>query len=282
MKITIKTVALSALILGFTGCGQPKPMNIESLRLDTIKPIEAIQKLDKTIIVLNPIVKIISTNNTSSVASRIRALANMKYGRNYNFNEVYNREYNSISNDALKSDIVDILSNQGFNINNDFESYDDIDFSLRKSAYLIIQPETSIYFQTSNVNADKVGNKITETGTVAVNGTITIKILESLSKEKISSKKIELSKLNLKKTFVSVRKLSGSFSSAFGAGQALGNAIGGALFSSSKQDNTKNTLITILNDMHAKATIKIKSRLQKEILLSYVNDIKEIKSKKVY
>ncbi len=48
---------------------------------------------------------------------------------NYSFNEKYETHYSELLNNAIKDDISDILYNESFNVNNE---YDDISFSDKK------------------------------------------------------------------------------------------------------------------------------------------------------
>ena len=285
-----QTFGLSLLVstLLFTGCAKPAPVHHDTLSLDLIQSDDVAIKIDKTVIVLKPTLTLLDTKNAqrNDLRSQMIRLQEGLIGGDFNFNEAYQYKYGSTAGNAFKNDISDILRNQGFTVNDEYTEYDDIDFSDRKSAYLVIQPEIEASFITNNVHRDRSGDTITEKGTVSLIGTVKLNDLEPLSKEKISSKKIDLGSLRIEKPYVSIRKVSsrsnGIPGSAFELGQMAGSALGEAMFGSSENDNTEDTLIQVVNTVHKHIITKAAPRLQQGVLLSYVTDIEEIKSKKRY
>jgi len=285
MKISTSLLLATGIIF-VSGCTKPKPTHTEALHLHLIKEQKASQKIDKKIIVLQPSITMLDTKDAQrmDLQSQLVRLKEGIIGGNYDFNKAYKYKYGATEGSALKEDLTTILRNEGFEVIDEYQTYDDIDYSVRKSAYLIIKPEIKAAFITSNVKKEKSGDTITEHGLVRVIGTISLVSMEPLSKERISTKKIDLSKMQLEKPYTSIRKVDThySYASAFAIGQSLGKMTANAIFGSSEIDNTQNTLVSMVNAIHAYAIKKIKPRLQKEDILSYENDIKEIKSKKRY
>ena len=286
LKRIINIGAIVIALILVTGCGQPKPAKMEVLNLDKIQSGEASKKVNKTIIVLKAAVKMINTENSKrmDMRSQIIRMREGITGGDYDFNKAYSYKYGSRASNALKNDISDILLNEGFTVNTDYDSYDDIDFAVKKSAYLVVQPEIEASFMTSGVKKDKSGSTLTENGYVSLTGTIKITNFEPLSKVSLATKKISLDELRINKPYTSIRKVetNHSYTSAFGLGKAAGGAIGGMIFGSSELDNTENTLVSIVNEVHSHAITKLISRFQQANLLAYEDDILEIKSKKRY
>lgn len=278
-------IVMATLIL--SGCATPKPVQPTVLNLDVVKSSGATKTIDKTIIVLNPSLKILNSKNADrmDVRSQIVRMQQGIYGGDYNFNELYKKKYSSLSSNALRDDIADILLNQGFEVNSDYQTYDDIDFSVKKKAYLVIEPFIEISFMNNGVEKDTTGSTLTETGTVNIAGFVGIKNLEPLSREQLSLKKVNLSDLSLQKSYKSVREIksTNSYVSPYGAGKALGGALGNAMWGSSESDDTtQSVMVSFLNNIQSFSIEKFKSRLQKENILAYENDINEIKQKKRY
>jgi len=286
--MSYKNIGFSLVVAGLimTGCAEPKPVHHESLSLDKVERDESVKKIDKTVIVLKPALTLMDSKNAkrSDLQSQISRMRAGLTGGDYNFNDAYEYKYGATAGNAFKNDISDILRNQGFTVVEEYESYDDIDFSVRKSAYLVIQPEIEASFITSNVKQERSGDTITEHGTVSLVGTVKIIDLEPLSKERISSKKITLGDLRINENYTSIRKTNsgGSGNSAFDLGKKLGSSIGEAIFGTSEHDTTENTLVKIVNKVHSHIVDKTKPRLQQGVLLAYQKDIEEIKTKKRY
>jgi len=279
-------IALLPLVVLMSGCGQTAPKPRAMLHLDTIHSSESAKKIGKTIIVLKASVKMINTKNSDrmDIRSQIIRMQEGITGGDYDFNKAYSYKFGSRAANALKNDISDILTNEGFTVNTEYESYDDIDFAVKKSAYLVIQPEIEASFMNSNVSKDRTGDTLTENGYVTLTGTVKITNMEPLSKVSLASRKVSLDDLGIRKPYVSVRKVQSPDSeiSAFGIGKAIGSSLGGMMFGSSEEDNTEDTLVSIVNEVHTDVISKIKSRLQTQNLLAYQEDIAEIKSKKRY
>jgi len=302
--------AIFASLLLFTGCAKPKPVKTEHLSLDLVQCNEHLATNNKTIIILQPKLKAVSVKNTQSndIQSQIARLKHSLSGPQYNFNTAYNNRYGKTFGVAFKKEIGDILRNEGFNVIDEYEKYEDLDFSIRKNAYLIIEPFVEASFITLNVESENSGNKIIEHGTVKLAGTVHINLLEPLSRERISSERIDLSQEIVSRVYTSIRTkrssstsngsnaLAGAAGSLFGAnvtnagafnlgiklGKSIGSSIGDALFSSNEVDTTNNTLIAMVNDTYKTIIDQTVPKLQENILLSYANDISEIKSKKRY
>ena len=287
MKKKIISSIIVASILLTSGCAEPKtPIYRETLKLNLVEPLDNVKRIDKTIIILKPEIKTLKTSKHQRMDFRsqiLRMQANITSG-SYNFNKAFVQSYGNILPNALKDDLSDILSNEGFIINDEYDSYDDIDFSLKKDAYLIIKPVIEISFPTVNVNKETTGDTLYETGILNTTGYIKLKLLEPLSKTQLSVKKINLSNFNINYNYASVRKIDSGYShsSAFGIGTAIGKSISSSLFGKNIKDNTETILIKALNKIENNVIIKIKPRLQKMNILSYEENILEIKSKKRY
>lgn len=284
-----KVIASAALLsLFIAGCAnQPQqPVNHEVLKLDLIKPKDVEKKLNKTIIVLKPKIKILQSSNYQrmDLRSQILRLQENIVGGNYDFNQAFEKKYGNIVANSLKDDISDILLNDGFLDNAEYEDYDSIDFSVKQNAYLAIQPSIDISFTTNNAKKKTVGDTLYESGVVNVVGYIKLQYLEPLSKTQLSIKKINISDLNINMPYTSIRKIDSAYShsSAFGIGKAIGKSIGNALFGQKEVDNTDDVLISIINRIESYSIHKIKSYLKTNNLLSYAEYIKEIKAKKRY
>jgi len=276
--------AAAATTLLFVGCSQPKPVKHVTLSLNKIKRVSTNKHIWKTIVVLKPSIKIINTQNTErmDIRSQMMRLRAGIVGGDYNFNKAFKRTFGNIEANALQNNIANILANEGFTVDTQFNSYDAINFSTRKKAYLVIQPIIKAAFITRNVKRDTSGDILTETGTVSLGGEIFIKELEPLSKTQLNVTEINLANLNINKQYKSVRKINSAYSydSPFGLGKALGSKIGNALWGTSlNENNTRDVLISIINQMQTYAVNQIKPELQADNILSLESDIKYIKSK---
>jgi hypothetical protein len=100
----------------------------------------------------------------------------------------------------MSKDFFEILTARGFTVRGPFRTYDDITFPDKKGSDLILIPELQINPDASNVRWEQSlmsallpgASKYTGTGTVTITGRVNLVIAESLSREKMWTKSVDI------------------------------------------------------------------------------------------
>jgi hypothetical protein len=103
--------------------------------------------------------------------------------------------------DRMSLDFQEILSARGFTVRGPYKIYDEMTFPDKKGSDLVLEPNLKIEFNgTTNAkkNFNILGGPDTYSlnGTMTISGRVTLSLLESLSKERMWFKSIELSPIS--------------------------------------------------------------------------------------
>jgi hypothetical protein len=101
----------------------------------------------------------------------------------------------------MARDFVEIVTARGFTVRGPFGSYDEMMFPDKQGSDLVLQPTVEITLEFRNLSyttihpdffSTQINPRYTMRGEAVVGGRITLSLLESLTKEKMWSKSIEI------------------------------------------------------------------------------------------
>lgn len=201
------------------------------------------------------------------------AMANsMSSSTSFDFNRMFASEYRSSVMNAMQTDFIAILQNKGYNILGPYSSFDDMPYSDKKKAYVAIVSEVSINLQKKPTVSDTSRGRYNEEGLMQVGGEMRVFITEPLTKERVMTKRINLSDFNIQKPYVYQKEMQSS-----GTTDGLLNA---ALGSGEITDNTDKVLADAINEFYAQSMQKTEGYLSIEEINSYEEDINKLKELK--
>jgi hypothetical protein len=126
------------------------------------------------------------------------AIVNAAYSENQPWTGVW--PFNDVSRN-MALDFQEIVSARGFSVRGPFASYDEITFPDKKGSDLVLQPALEIRLDIRNISYVKqspvfVGLRLRDRfsmkGEAVIGGRVTLSLMESLSKERMWFKSIEL------------------------------------------------------------------------------------------
>lgn len=166
---------------------------------------------------------------------------------------------------------VDMITRKGFVWKGPFGSFDDMTYDDKKKSYLSLLPEMSIFIEKKGTSlADsKITKVVTERGSIVVSGEMLLSLVEPMTKERIMSKRINLSEFNICKEYIYQTKIgsNGLIFDAMTSGTEL-------------QDNTDKVLAEAINEFYTKSMDKIYKMISEEEILSYQVSVQELKELK--
>ena len=290
----VKLGLVSAVVVGFSGCSTKTPIVNTPLKLNyTLQKGKNIQKTDKTIIILDSKSKRAEieakmTKNASSMNPLSRMIAQkMAQGMGQvsgcDFNSIYYKNYEKQFLTSLKSKLSDIFEANGFTTITEYKEYNDIPYKIRKNSYLLVYPNVDLVFSKNKSDHSQTGSKYTEKGQMNLNSVVKLDYLEPLSKEKIDTLKVNLTDTGIENNYICQQDFEReSGKSAFDMGFNIGTKMGEVLFANKEPDTTRIVTSDSLNKIFYMIMNELDKKIHKEDILTYSNDIQEIKNKKRY
>ena len=207
----------------------------------------------------------------SYLSSLITPLIEEEVNLNY-FNDKFHNNYERIVRMAFGNALHELFTSQGFEAIGPYDTMDDMVYRDKKESYLVLVPKLDLIIsRVRNDRVCEIWSKICrEEGTIQIGGEFRFDFLEPLTQEKILTKRINLYNLYIQKDYIKeYRKRSGIISNMFAYGRTL-------------TDTTDKALTDALNDFYARSMKKIARFMEKEEMLSYQEDINNLKKEKTY
>lgn len=274
----LNRVLIVTLFLVLTACTHSIQKDTGTLNLSyKLYSDEDVKPLKLRITILRPeIVKDISSEENiqkrrSYLASLITPLIAEEVGHDY-FNYKFHKNYERIVRIAFGNALHELFTSQGFEAIGPYDTLDDMVYRDKKESYLVLVPKLDLIIsRVSNKRVCELLSKICkEEGTIQIGGEFRFDFLEPLTQEKILSKRVNLYNLYIQKDYIKeYRKKSGMISNMFAYGRTL-------------TDTTDKALTDALNDFYARSMKKIARFMEKEEILSYQEDIRNLKKEKTY
>jgi neuraminyllactose-binding hemagglutinin len=191
-------------------------------------------------------------------------------------NATFQREYQSRLRSAMQGSIEELLSKRGFNTKGPFSTLDDITYGDKKGMYLLSVPKITLFFDEKITRQDckNRGLVCTVEGDFTITGELLYRLIEPLTGQALLTKRIDLSSLNISKTYHK------EFQARNNSNGLDGALIDKAVAPDSLHDNSDRVLVEATNEFFQKAMAKIDSLLSREEMLSFEKDIEQLKSSK--
>jgi hypothetical protein len=183
--------------------------------------------------------------------------------------------YSSELKSKLSSGIEELVTRKGFNITGPYDSFDDMTFRDKQKVYMTLIPKVNILPENKITNTETNSlTKVTKTtGVIQVGGDYTVDFVEPLTKEKLLTKRINLSDLRIQKEYVSERQV-GTASGVFSM------AVQAAASAQTYTDNYDKAVTEAINEFYAKSMAKLEVFIESDELISYKEEVAKLKGLK--
>lgn len=189
------------------------------------------------------------------------------------FNGIFSQSYQGQLVSALQNTFNEIISKRGFRTTT-FSSSDDMTYTDKKSSYLASTPKLNLNIMKKTTKHECDGGFCTEEGVIQISGEMNVSFIEPLTQQAFLNKRINLSDLNISKSYIKQADHPGS------GGSGIVGLISAVAKPDVYQDNTDKALVDALNEFYKKSSEKIAAFISREELLSFerdINNVKEIK-----
>lgn len=176
---------------------------------------------------------------------------------------------------AMQSTLEEMLSKRGFKTKGPYANLDEINYTDKKTMYLIATPKLVLRFDQKQSGENCTRMICTETGSFQISGELTYKLIEPLTGQSMLTKRIDLSSLAISKEYLRQYQQIRSDSEGI-----AGTLIDKASAPKSISDNTDKVLVDAINEFFQKAMSKIDSQLSRDEILSFQTDINQLKGLK--
>lgn len=280
VKQMLRPVAALVVLGAMMGCAPKVSREIGQLNLQYNAPEQQGTKSNTLIALVSP--EVLKSQNNGQAQSQGNAnnplLAAMMQqqmlnsgGLSTNFNGVYEQSYAGQVRTAIGNGIQDMLSKKGFNLGGPYATFDDMAYGDKKKAYLALVPVLNLQIVNKVTKEDKTGftHIHTTEGVVSIGGEVLINLIEPMTKERIMSKRINLSDFNISRSYIKQAKIgsSGLMFDAIASGSEL-------------TDNSDKALIEVINEFYTLAMAKIDKMISTEEIASYSKSVDELKGMK--
>lgn len=161
----------------------------------------SVQSTTNEEIIYSPIFKYIPPENSSTGSAKVTfAIVGASYADNVKWTQEW--PFPDFS-ERIALDFQQILSARGFTVRGPFKSYDEMAFPDKKGSDLVLEPKLEVKFEKVTTLKDKnihllfsTLDSYTLSGKGMISGRVTLSLLESLSKERMWFKSIELPPVN--------------------------------------------------------------------------------------
>lgn len=189
---------------------------------------------------------------------------------------IFSSNYKARLTNAMKDSLLELISRKGFLTKGPYSSFDDITFVDKKAIYLAGIPSIRITFDTKTAGPQCYRLYCSEEGQFQITGEMTYKLVEPLTGQTIMNRRINLSDFNISKTYIRQYQISQ------GSGGAVGTALDKASAPDKLTDTTDKALVDAINEFFTLAMNKLDQFISREEILSYANDVDQLKGLKRY
>jgi len=210
-------------------------------------------------------------NNNPLIAAMLQQQMMNSGGINMDFSGIYAQSYSNQVRNAIGNGIQDLLSKKGFNLAGPFGTFDDMSYGDKKKAYIALVPVLNLQIVDKVTKRGSTGLTHIHTieGVVSIGGEVLINLIEPMTKERIMSKRINLSDFDISRTYIKQAKIGSS-----------GMMFDALASSSELTDNSDKMLTEVINEFYTKAMSKIDKMVSVEEIESFTNSVQELKGMK--
>ena len=268
------------LLSAIFGCAPKVAREVGQLNLQYNSTEQQGVKNDKLIALVSPEVLKMQSNgqaqsqgnaNNPLISAMLQQQMLNSGGMNTNFSGLYEQSYSSQVRTAIGNGIQDMLSKKGFNLAGPYGTFDDMAYGDKKKAYLALVPVLNLQIADKVTKNESTGFTHIHTieGVVSIGGELLINLIEPMTKERIMSKRINLSDFNISRKYVKQAKVgsSGLMFDAVASGSEL-------------SDNSDKALTEVINEFYTLAMSKIDKMISVEEIASYGKSVEELKGMK--
>jgi len=278
----VLVLAVTPMILGaLFGCATKVTREVGQLNLQYNSPEQSV-KNDKLIALVSPEVLKSQNNGQAQFQGNsnnplLNAMLQQQMlksgGVVTNFNGQYEQNYSGAVKTAIGNGLQDMLTKKGFNLSGPYGTFDDMAYGDKKKAYLALVPVLNLQIENKETKNDSTGFTHIHTieGVVSIGGELLVNLMEPLTKERIMSKRINLSDFNISRPYVKQAKVgsSGMVFDAVASGSQL-------------TDNSDKALTEVINEFYTLAMAKIDKMISVEEIVSYGKQVEELKGLKKF
>jgi neuraminyllactose-binding hemagglutinin len=187
------------------------------------------------------------------------------------FEGVHGQNYQERVKEAIGTGVQELLTKKGFNLVGPFSNFDDMAYGEKKKAYIALVPVLNLVIDQKITKQDTTHFTHIRTieGVVSVGGELVINLIEPLTKERIMSKRINLSDLKISENFIRQAKV--------GSSGMLFDAIAST---NDLTDNSDKALSEAVNKFYTGAMAKIDRMISVEEIESFNASVQELKGMK--
>lgn len=185
------------------------------------------------------------------------------------FNSRFYTSYADQLKTGFANGLQELVSKKGFNLKGSYSSFDDLTYSDRKDAYLVIVPVMNVNIDKKMIqkNNNVLTGVYTEEGTIQIGGELRLDFIEPLTKEKILVQRINLSSFAIQKPYKFQVVQQGGF---------------GSLMASNLEDTSDKAITDASNEFFKKSMEKIWEFVSTDELLGYRSQVQGLKNLKRY
>lgn len=270
MKKSTLTVLIVSLAMTLVSCGSKINKAVGILDLKYNCEEQKSERSDLTIAFVGSqfVDKSRQSEGTTPMYAAMRGYGNGV--GNINIDARFASEYQPQLIIAFNNGFQELISNKGFNLTGPFESFDDMTYGEKKNGYLALIPKLNITInkKASKRHTQPLTDIYTEEGVIQVTGELRVDLIEPVTKEKILSRRINLSDLNIVKNYKYEKKLNSSVWAMFLSASVT------------IEDSMDKAITDAINDFYATAMAKITKSISSEELLSYRPQVEKLKELK--
>lgn len=276
----MKKLAAVGFTIILTGCATHIPTARESGNLSLSYASNAVgTALPETIALVSPEFSSGERAGGSNVNYQVSFLGLQAVDKsNFVAANEFNQRYQQQLSQAVQSATEDMFQKRGFKTKGPFQAYDDISFTDKKGLYLISNPKISIYFDqnvTSN-NCRNNGMMCKQEGNFRIRGEIIYRLQEPLTGQSMLTRRYDLGSFGITKNYVKeyqVRTMS----------EGLSGALLDKMLAPEKLiDTTDRALSEAVTELFSRVIPKIDQALSREEILTFKQDIAQLKGMKQY
>lgn len=276
IKVGLITLIVSVF---FSGCATKLQtdrkigtLNLKSEKLQISEPITNV------IAVVSP--KISQTNISKSSVENATGFQAMMMNQmkmsnaKYNFSEKFQNSYASRLDKALESSTSEILSSKGFKLKGPYAIFEDMTYKDKKIIYLAFVPKIDFTIDNKIIKSENHRLYSHSEGVVQIGGSFTISMVEPMTGQVFIKKRINLSDFGIEEHYVYEKQ------TREGGGLSIDTAMDKATAPDILIDTTDIALTNAINKFYKNAIVKINKYLDREEILSFEQDILNLKGLK--
>lgn len=210
------------------------------------------------------------TNTSNPLVQFLAAQSGQCFVEDFNTN--FHMNYLDRVKKSFENSFQEIVTKKGFNFTGPFSTFDDMTYNEKKEGYLALVPilDISIDKKNTNISSSPITHIYTESGVIQIGGEFKIDFIEPLTKEKIMSRRINLSDFGIEVAYKKeIKQPSGLIGNVIAAQQEI-------------EDSTDKALTDALNIFYKKSLEKVVKYLSTDEIVSYKEQINNLKNLKKF